>query len=345
MKKLILTEEINKIKKIIGVISEANYGGGLTEFLEKLGITGEKLAQRLESMGNREAQTLSREFIEKSKKAFLDEMDKSWMKNMVIRFFPEAIDKFVSTIEQKYFANNPKALSYIEQMLETQRITIPQIATYIEKNTPIAIGEEGLQLWREFRLKNPKHMVPVGQRFGDNVGGGMANNAYKPTTNVNPTVNTTKPTTNFNPTVNTTPKLQTPVTSTASNVSKGVDASLDVAVEGTTDGFKLISGGKEIVGDIRQKASEARAQGKELFTLEKVEGDKKIFTLINTNNKDHVGRAGYMSASVSVPVNSGKTINDVLPTLENALDKEMSKWANQLQRMGGGSIKGYTSKW
>ena len=330
MKKRIVTEEVSKIKKIINVISEASYGG-LSDFLEKLGISGEKVTERLESMGVKEAQTLSREFIEISRKTYLSDLEKSFMKNIVIRFFPEAIDKFVTTLEQKYFSANPKALSYIELMLESPKVTIQQLATYIRQNTPIQIGEEGLQLWREYRMKNPKHMIPVGQRFADNTGG-VTNSVSKPTTNVTTPVNNIS-------------KTEKPVTSTTSNLSKVVDTNLDVAVEGTTEGFKLISGGKEIVGDIRQKASEARAQGKELFTLEKVEGDKKTFTLINTNNKDHVGRAGYMSASVSVPVNSGKTMNDVLPTLEAALDKEMSKWANRLKMMGGGVIKGYTSKW
>ena len=106
------------------------------------------------------------------------------------------------------------------------------------------------------------------------------------------------------------------------NVLKPVIPNMDVTIEGTTSGYKVLSGNKEnAIGDIRTDAWKAKNQGKQFFTKETVKGDKKIFSLVDAEHYDDFGRAGFKAASVAVPLNSATTINDVLPTLQAALKK------------------------
>jgi hypothetical protein len=94
----------------------------------------------------------------------------------------------------------------------------------------------------------------------------------------------------------------------------------NVTVEGTRNGYEVISGEKEnSVGDIRQEASEARAKGQDTFTKETVKDGKKIYTLTDATVSDNVGRPGFKSASISFPEGTKVTMEDVMPRLKSEL--------------------------
>jgi len=91
----------------------------------------------------------------------------------------------------------------------------------------------------------------------------------------------------------------------------------NVTVEGTTDGYKVISGDKaNSIGDIRQEANEARAKGQDTFTTETIKDGKKIFTLTDTTVLDDFDRPGFKSASISFPEGTKFTMEDVMPKLK-----------------------------
>ena len=97
----------------------------------------------------------------------------------------------------------------------------------------------------------------------------------------------------------------------------------EVTVEGTKQGYQVLSGKKEnAIGDIRQEASEARAAGKDSFTKETVKDGKKIFTLVDATASDDFGRPGFKSASITLPEGTKLTIEDVMPSLEAGLKGE-----------------------
>lgn len=94
----------------------------------------------------------------------------------------------------------------------------------------------------------------------------------------------------------------------------------NVTVEGTRNGYEVISGEKEnSVGDIRQEASEARAKGQDTFTKETVKDGKKIYTLTDATVSDNFGRPGFKSASISFPEGTKVTMEDVMPRLKSEL--------------------------
>ena len=94
----------------------------------------------------------------------------------------------------------------------------------------------------------------------------------------------------------------------------------NVTIEGTTDGYKVISGDKaNSIGDIRQEANEARKKGQDTFTKETIKDGKKIFTLTDTTVSDAFGRPGFKSASVSFPEGTKITMQDVMPKLKSEL--------------------------
>ena len=99
---------------------------------------------------------------------------------------------------------------------------------------------------------------------------------------------------------------------------------VNVTIEGTTDGYKVISGDKaNSIGDIRQEANEARAKGQDTFTKETVKDGKKIFTLTDTTVSDNFGRPGFKSASISFPEGTKVTMEDVMPKLKSELGTEV----------------------
>ena len=93
----------------------------------------------------------------------------------------------------------------------------------------------------------------------------------------------------------------------------------NVTVEGTRNGYEVISGEGDRVGDIRQEASEARAKGQDTFTKETVKDGKKIYTLTDATVSDNFGRPGFKSASISFPEGTKVTMEDVMPRLKSEL--------------------------
>jgi len=116
----------------------------------------------------------------------------------------------------------------------------------------------------------------------------------------------------------------------------------NVTVEGTTDGYKVISGDKaNSIGDIRQEANEARKKGQDTFTKETVKDGKKIFTLTDATVSDNFGRPGFKSASISFPEGTKVTMEDVMPKLKSELGikEEVKPTEEEITVYHGGSVK------
>lgn len=96
----------------------------------------------------------------------------------------------------------------------------------------------------------------------------------------------------------------------------------EVTVEGTKQGYQVLSGDKPIGDIFRQEASEARAAGKDSFTKETVKDGEKTFTLVDANFYDDFGRGGFKSASITLPEGTKLTIEDVMPALKAGLKGE-----------------------
>ena len=116
---------------------------------------------------------------------------------------------------------------------------------------------------------------------------------------------------------------------------------VNVTIEGTTDGYKVISGDKaNSIGDIRQEANEARAKGQDTFTKETVKDGKKIFTLTDTTVSDEFGRPGFKSASISFPEGTKVTMEDVMAKLKSELGiKEEVKPTEQVVEVKPTEVK------
>jgi len=120
--------------------------------------------------------------------------------------------------------------------------------------------------------------------------------------------------------VTTLPKVTLPSEGAAPVELKQTEVTPEVTVEGTKQGYQVLSGNKEnAIGDIRQEASEARAAGKDSFTKETVKDGKKTYTLVDTTVSDDFGRPGFKSASISFPEKTEVTMEDVMPRLKTEL--------------------------
>ena len=127
----------------------------------------------------------------------------------------------------------------------------------------------------------------------------------------------------------------------------------NVTVEGTRNGYEVISGEGDRVGDIRQEANEARAKGQDTFTKETVKDGKKIYTLTDATVSDNFGRPGFKSASISFPEGTKVTMEDVMPRLKSELGikteikpteaKAEVKPSEEISVYHGGSAKDLTS--
>ena len=111
---------------------------------------------------------------------------------------------------------------------------------------------------------------------------------------------------------------------------------VNVTIEGTTDGYKVISGDKaNSIGDIRQEANEARSKGQDRFTKETIKDGKKIFTLTDTTVSDNFGRPGFKSASISFPEGTKVTMEDVMPKLKSELGVKEEVKPTEVKKYNG----------
>jgi hypothetical protein len=118
-------------------------------------------------------------------------------------------------------------------------------------------------------------------------------------------------------------KQATPTAEIPVEEGKTTEVIPEVTVEGTKQGYQVLSGDKRnVIGDIRQEASEARAAGKDSFTKETVKDGKKTFTLVDATASDDFGRPGFKSASITLPEGTKLTIEDVMPALKAGLKGE-----------------------
>lgn len=107
----------------------------------------------------------------------------------------------------------------------------------------------------------------------------------------------------------------------------------DITIEGTFQGYQVVKGSeKNAIGDIRQEANQAGSEGVTEYTKQTVKGNQKIYTLVNTEHADNFGRRGFKAASVSVPLDSKITLDDVMPNLKAAMG------GNKAAPTGGGLV-------
>ena len=125
-------------------------------------------------------------------------------------------------------------------------------------------------------------------------------------------------------------KPVTPITKAATGNAPQI-LPTDVTIEGTFQGYQVVKGSeKNAIGDIRQEANQAGSEGVTEYTKQNVKGNQKIYTLVNTEHTDNFGRRGFKAASVSVPLDSKITLDDVMPNLKAAMG------SNKAAPTGGG---------
>jgi hypothetical protein len=330
MKKIILSE-VNRIHEIMGLKKSLIMEGlnPLKTLFGKMGIEFEELMSQMESMSGRMESAFGQRYMEKIKALFEKEMlsieEREFVAALTVKAFPNTTKKFVTNIEQVLLKNNSSEIDGILQLFQNKNIPTIDIAEKVlNQRLGIKMTPESLELWRSYREINIP--IGIGHREGfinsiEQVMNKPVGNRTPPTqtTNVS-SVATSKPTTQ----VNTTSVNTTPVTKSIENSLSGgkILEPHEFTVEGTNAGYQVYKGDKSnALGDIRQETFESI---KDNYTKESVINGKKVFTLVNTTQKDYVGRSGYASVSISLPLNTKLTINDVLPELQNRMKMEQS---------------------
>lgn len=297
MKKSLINEEISRIQEIMGMNKQLITEGEkpLVKLFDKMGIGFENMMRRMEEMyGNRYLDKIKGLF----EKIVLDDIDREFICALILKSYPTVAKAFAHNIENVVFRNSSAELDGVFRLFRNKNITSSEIADHVlDRRLGIKMSPESVQMWRTVREME----IPIGG-------------------NRTPQIQTTKPTTQ----VNTTSVNTTPVTKSIENSLSGgkILEPHEFTVEGTNAGYKVYKGDKaNALGDIRQ---ETGASIKDNYTKESVINGKKVFTLVNTTQKDYVGRSGYASVSISLPLNTKLTINDVLSELQNRMKMEQS---------------------
>jgi hypothetical protein len=286
LKKSLIMEGPNPLKTLFG----------------KMGIGFEELMGRMENM-------YADRYLEKIKGLFEKEIlsieEREFIATLTVKAYPNATRGFVNNIEQVLLKNNSSEIDGILQLFQNKNIpTIDIVEKVLNQRLGIKMSPESVEMWRRFREIN----MPLGNRT-----------PVTQTTNVS-SVATSKPITPVN---------TTPVNTTS--VTKSIESSLnggkilephEFTVEGTNAGYNVWKGEKaNALGDIRGDL-EVRPWNNPTYTKESVINNKKVFSLIDVSQRDFVGRAGYASVSISLPLNTKLTVSDVLPALQSRLRME-----------------------
>ena len=303
MKKIILSE-VNRIHEIMGLKKSLIMEGlnPLKTLFGKMGIEFEELMSQMESMGTQMERAFGQRYMEKIKSLFEKEMlsieEREFVAALTVKAFPITTKKFVNNIEQVLLKNNSSEIDGILQLFQNKNIPTIDIAEKVlNQRLGIKMTPESLELWRSYREIN----IPVGNRT-----------PVTQTTNVS-SVATSKPI--------------TPVNTTS--VTKSIEPSLnsgkilephEFTIEGTNQGYTVNGDKANALGDLRGELE--GSWNNPTYTKESVINNKKVFSLIDVSQRDFVGRPGYASVSISLPLNTKLTVSDVLPALQSRLRME-----------------------
>ena len=303
MKKIILSE-VNRIHEIMGLKKSLIMEGSnpLKTLFGKMGIEFEELMSQMESMSGRMESAFGQRYMEKIKALFEKEIlsieEREFVAALTVTAFPNTTKKFVTNIEQVLLKNNSSEIDGILQLFQNKNIpTIDILEKVLDQRLGIKMTPESLELWRSYREIN----IPVGNRT-----------PVTQTTNVS-SVATSKPI--------------TPVNTTS--VTKSIEPSLnsgkilephEFTIEGTNQGYTVNGDKANALGDLRGELE--GSWNNPTYTKESVINNKKVFSLIDVSQRDFVGRPGYASVSISLPLNTKLTVSDVLPALQSRLRME-----------------------
>jgi len=307
MKKILLSE-VNRIHEIMGLkkslIMEQGQGPAKILF-GKLGIDDfEHLVDQLQSVESRMERAFGQTYLEKIKGLFEKEIlsieEREFVVALTIKAFPNTVKTFVKNIEQLTMRNNLSELDGILKLFQNKNIPTIDIAEKVLKQRlGIKMSPESLELWRKYREVDPNRWsgTPTASTTTSSV------NATKPTGSTPPQ----------------TISQMEPIKPTGSAPMGKIQEPHEFTIEGTNAGYNVYKGSeKNALGDLR---GEIYDQPK-TYTKESIINGKKVFTYVDKTQVDYVGRSGYASISISLPLETKLTLNDVLPELKSKLSME-----------------------
>ncbi len=188
MKKVLISEEIKRIQEIMGF----NPNSILTEAInislwERLGLSGERVFERLEKMGVKEAEAYAKEFTELTEKSILSVAEREFLAGLARKLFPETINKFVERLETTTFRNSQAQMVQIDRLFKTPTVPTEAIRNYIKNETGITLEIEGVQLWRDNKigapaeLKLPTKVNPSAAASATTAADDIINNSFRNT--------------------------------------------------------------------------------------------------------------------------------------------------------------------
>lgn len=323
MKKIILSE-VNRIHEIMGLKKSLIMEGSnpLKTLFGKMGIEFEELMSQMESMNSRMESAFGQRYMEKIKSLFEKEIlsieEREFVAALTVKAFPNTTKKFVTNIEQVLLKNNSSEIDGILQLFQNKNIPTIDIAEKVlNQRLGIKMTPESLELWRSYREIN----IPIGIGYRE----GFINSIEQVTNK--PVGNRTPPTQTTNVSSVATSKPITPVNTTS--VTKSIEPSLnsgkilephEFTIEGTNQGYTVNGDKANALGDLRGELE--GSWNNPTYTKESVINNKKVFSLIDVSQRDFVGRPGYASVSISLPLNTKLTVSDVLPALQSRLRME-----------------------
>jgi hypothetical protein len=305
MKKILLSE-VNRIHEMMGlkktiIMENVN---PLKSFFGKLGISFEEMMGRMENMyGERYLDQIKSLF----EKEVLSVGDRKFIAGLTIKAYPKLVNRFVDHIEQVLLKNNTNEIVGIHKLFENPHITSEMVVKVISDRLGIKLSPESVELWsyvkRVERLNHPHYKSP---EF-DRVSAGKTTPA---------SASPTKPTASTPPQ---TISQMEPIKPTGSTPMGKIQEPHEFTIEGTNAGYNVYKGSeKNALGDLR---GEIYDQPK-TYTKESIINGKKVFTYVDKTQVDYVGRSGYASISISLPLETKLTLNDVLPELKSKLSME-----------------------
>lgn len=295
MKKILLSE-VGRIHEIMGLKKSLITEGPtpLKTIFGKMGIGFEELMGRMENRyGDR--------YLEKIKGLFEKEIlsieEREFIASLTVKAYPNATRGFVNNIEQVLLKNNSAEVDGILKLFQNRNIpTIDIVEKVLNQRLGIKMSPESVEMWRKYREVN-----------------GYSTQA----TNVSSVV-PSKPTV---PTPQPKPTVSTPPTKPTGSAPMGrIQEPHEFTIEGTNRGYVSKGNEKNAIGD--QRGQLKGSYSNPTYTKESIINNKKVFSLIDVSQVDYVGRPGYASVSIALPLETKLTIKDVLPELQNRLKIE-----------------------
>lgn len=301
MKKIILSE-VSRIHEIMGLKKSLIMEGStpLKTFLGKIGISFDDMMFQLEAVEGKLDKAYGKNSLEKIKGLFekniLSIEEREFIAGMMVMGFPNITRKFVNNLEEVLLKNNSAELNGIFKLFRNKNITSSEIADHVlDRRLGIKMSPESVEMWRKYREINT------------------------------PVINFNRPpstqTTNVSSVTQPKPTVSTPPTKPTGSAPMGrIQEPHEFTIEGTNRGYVSKGNEKNAIGD--QRGQLKGSYSNPTYTKESIINNKKVFSLIDVSQVDYVGRPGYASVSIALPLETKLTIKDVLPELQNRLKIE-----------------------